>query len=63
MTEPKVRVKLSGDCIVDGVVRYAGEIVEIEQSLVDDFGVAVDSAGRTRTAKAQRPEGKDDDDK
>lgn len=36
--EPKVRVKLAAKCLVNGVKREAGEIVEIEESIAEFFG-------------------------
>lgn len=61
MSEPRVRVRLTADCVVDGLVRHAGEIVEIEQSLAEAFGVQVDAAGRPRPAKPAATENSDDE--
>jgi hypothetical protein len=34
----KVRVKLAADCLVDGVVMKAGDVVAIDSAIAKDFG-------------------------
>ena len=37
-SEIKLRVKLAAACLIDGVLREAGEIVELPESIARDFG-------------------------
>jgi hypothetical protein len=52
----KVRVKLAARCLVDGQVRDAGEIVEVDEIHAKDFGTPM-------SAKEAASTGKPEDDK
>lgn len=52
----KVRVKLHARCLVDKLVREAGEIVEIHNGIADAFGVRVDADGKELKAPKTPPQ-------
>lgn len=57
MTEIKVRVKLAADCLVDGVIREAGEIVELPQEVASDFGTIYSPKAEKASAKPNADNG------
>lgn len=46
MTELKRRVKLTTRCLVGGIICEPGEIVELPDTIAQDFGQIVDSQGK-----------------
>ena len=49
----KVRVKLAARCLVDGQVRDAGEIVEVDEIHAKDFGTPVSAKEASTVGKPE----------
>jgi hypothetical protein len=58
MSEIKVRVTLKADSLVDGVIREAGEVVELPRDIAEDFGTLYSTrAGKSGADKSGEKDG------